>query len=60
MLFKHATQIFYFKKKAGVDGPTPYHEIMRSSTSQFKLEKKLVTQVIKMLSVNSFIATMIL
>lgn len=46
MLFKHAIQSFYLKTKAGVDGTTQTRAMLRSSSSHFKWEQKLVSHVI--------------
>ena len=55
-LFKHASQSLYSKTKSGVDGSAQSRAFLRSSTSSFKWEQKIVSQTIKTLTVNSFIA----
>lgn len=55
-LFKHSTQSFYSKTKGGVDGATQQRAILRSATSHFAWEQKLVTQVLKTVCVNAFLA----
>ena len=55
-LFKHASQSLYSKTKGGVDGSAQARAILRSSTPSFKWEQKIVSQTIKTLAVNSFIA----
>ena len=55
-LFKHAEQSFYSKTNGGVDGATQQRAVMRSSTSHLQCEQKLVSQVLKTLSVNAFVA----
>lgn len=55
-LFKHATQSFYSKTKGGVDGATQYRAVLTSSGSQLAWEQKLITQVLKSLSINAFLA----
>ena len=54
-LFKHASQSFYSKTKAGVYGATQQRAILRSSTSHFQWEQKLVSQILKTIAINSFI-----
>lgn len=55
-LFKHAIQSFYSKTKGGVDGATQQRAILRSATSHLQWEQKLVSQVLKTVSINAFIA----
>ena len=55
-LFKHGSQSLYSKTKGGVDGSAQARAILRSSTSSLKWEQKIVSQTIKTLAVNSFIA----
>lgn len=55
-VFRHGLQVLYSKTKGGVDGVTQYRSIMRSSTTTMGWEQKLVTQTLKTLLINSFIA----
>lgn len=55
-VFKHAMQSFYSKTKGGVDGATQQRAILRSSTSHLAWEQKLVSQVLKTVSLNAFFA----
>ena len=55
-LFKHGAQSLYSKTKGGVDGSAQARSILRSSTSSFAWEQKLVSQTIQTLAVNAFIA----
>lgn len=54
--FKHASQSLYSKTKGGVDGSAQARAILRSSTSSLKWEQKVVSQTIKTLAINSFLA----
>jgi hypothetical protein len=53
-LFKHAAQSLYSKTKGGVDGSAQARSILRSSTSSFAWEQKIVSQTLKTLAVNAF------
>lgn len=53
-LFKHASQSIYSKTKCGVDGATQQRAVLRSSTSSFKWEQKVVSQVLKTVAINGF------
>ena len=55
-LFKHGTQSLYSKTKGGVDGSAQARAILRSSTSSLKWEQKIVSQTLKTLAINAFIA----
>jgi hypothetical protein len=55
-LFRHGVQSLYSKTKGGVDGSAEARAILRCSTSAMKCEQKIVTQTLKTLAVNSFIA----
>ena len=55
-LFRHGTQSLYSKTKCGVDGSAQARAILRSSTSSLKWEQKIVSQTIKTLAINAFIA----
>lgn len=55
-LFKHSVQSFYSKTKAGVDGATQQRALLRSPSSHFAWEQKLLTQTLKCLVVNAFIS----
>jgi YqaJ-like viral recombinase domain len=55
-LFRHGVQTLYSKTKGGVDGSAQARSILRSATSSLKWEQKVVTQTIKTLAVNSFVA----
>lgn len=55
-IFKRATQSVYSKTKSGVDGATHQRAIICSSTSHFQWEHKLVSQIVKTVSVNSFLS----
>ena len=54
--YKHSSQSLYSKTKGGVDGATQERAMLRSSTSHFKWEQKLISQTIKTLAINGFIA----
>ena len=54
-LFKLKLQSFYSKTKAGVDGATQQRAILRSSTSHFQWEQNLVSQILKTISIYSFV-----
>lgn len=54
--FRHASQSLYSKTKGGVDGSAQARAILRSSTSSLKWEQKVVSQTIKTLAINAFIA----
>lgn len=55
-IFKHAAKTFYSNTKAGEDGATQFRAAIRSCTSYFKWEQKLVSQVLSTIAVNVFIA----
>lgn len=55
-LFKHGSQSLYSKTKGGVDGGTQYRAILRSPSSVLNWEQKIVSQTLKNLAVNAFIA----
>lgn len=55
-LFKHGSQMFYSRTKGGVDGSAQQRAILRSSTSSLKWQQKVVSQTLKTLAVNSFMA----
>lgn len=55
-LFKHATQVYYSKTKGGVDGATKQRAMLRSSTSHLKWEQKIVSQTLKTVAINAFLA----
>jgi len=54
-LFKHAAQSFYSKTKGGVDGASEMRANLRSPSSHFQWEQKLVSQTIKTVAINAFI-----
>jgi hypothetical protein len=54
--FRHGMQSLYSKTKGGVDGSAQAKAILRSPTSSFKREQKIVSQLMKTLCVNAFIA----
>lgn len=55
-LFKHGTQSFYSKTKGGVDGSAQARAVLRSPTSSLQWEQKIVTQTLKTIFINAFIA----
>lgn len=55
-LFKHVTQSFYSKTKGLVDGSTQQRALLRSATSHFRWEQKIVTEVLKTVCINAFFA----
>jgi hypothetical protein len=55
-LFRHVMQSIYSKKKGGVNGDAQHRAILRSPTSSFKWEQNIVSQTMKKLCVNAFIA----
>jgi hypothetical protein len=55
-LFRHGIQSIYSRTKGGVDGSAQARAILRSPTSSFKWEQKIVSQTLKTLSVNAFIS----
>jgi hypothetical protein len=55
-IFRHGMQSLYSKTKGGVDGSAQARAILRSPTSSFKWEQKIVSQTMKTLCVNAFIA----
>lgn len=55
-LFKHGSQSLYSKTKGGVDGSAQARSILRCSTSSLQWEQKLVSQTLKSIAVNAFIA----
>jgi hypothetical protein len=55
-LFRHGFQSLYSRTKGGVDGSAQAKAILRSSTCSFKWEQKTVSQTLKTLAVNAFIA----
>ena len=55
-LFRHGVQTLYSKTKGGVDGSAQARAILRSPTSSLKWEQKVVTQTLKTLAVNAFVA----
>lgn len=46
-LYKHALYSFYLRMEAGADGATQQRAILRSTTSHFTWEKKIVLQIIQ-------------
>lgn len=53
-LFRHRFQEFYSKTKVGVHDATRYQATMRSSTSHFCWETKMISQTLKTLIVKAF------
>lgn len=54
-IFRHGLQFMYSKTKCGVDGAAQFRAGLRSSTSRFDWESKIVSQTLKTLILNSFI-----
>lgn len=55
-LFKHGVQLFYSKTKCGVDGSAQARAVLRSPVSSVAWEQKIVSQTLKTLAVNAFVA----
>lgn len=55
-IFRHGLQVLYSKTKFGVDGAAQFRAGLNSPTSRLDWESKVVTQALKTLVVNSFLA----
>lgn len=51
-LIKHAIQSFYSETKGGVNGASQQRAILRSSTFHLQWKQKMVTQVLKTVTLN--------
>jgi hypothetical protein len=55
-VFKHSLQSYYSRTKGGVDGVTQARALLRTSTTNLGWEQKIVSQVLKTVIVNAFVA----
>ena len=53
---KHGSQTLYNKTKGGVNGNAQMRAILRCSTDTLKWEQKVVTQILKSITVNAWVA----